>query len=273
MRGVDLSKMDLSDAGWLIDADLRYSNLSSSNLSRSNLQGARLERANLEGAYLIRTNLDGADLRNVRLTAANLKLVSLQGAFLQGANLVGAVLTRANLQGANLEAADLEGANLQGADLRGAKLGRANLKMTDFKGANLLGYSMNETDISRDAILNMGIDFPSSGFAGALEGIRLPDLLQVICHSRIDLLLDVKSSAGGGAIYVFSGRVCHAEADGLSGEEAFHRILQWDNGRFEALPLPKNCNVTIDKSIEHLLVESFRQLDEMSMSMLGDLSY
>lgn len=44
LRGVDLSKLDLSGAGWLAGADLRQADLSNADLGRANLSGAMLEK-------------------------------------------------------------------------------------------------------------------------------------------------------------------------------------------------------------------------------------
>lgn len=92
----DLKKVLADHEAWIrnepggIRANLRWAELSLTNLYRANLSGADLRGANLRWALLSRANLKGADLR-------------------------GADLIRANLSGADLCQADLRWADLRGA--------------------------------------------------------------------------------------------------------------------------------------------------------------
>ncbi|MGV8074005.1 MAG: pentapeptide repeat-containing protein [Syntrophobacteraceae bacterium] len=271
LPGVDLSKLDLSGAGWLMEADLWMANLSSANLSKANLRASNMEKANLAGSVLVGAILEGADLRNARLTAANLKMANLQGAFLQGANLVGAVLAKANLQEANLEGADLEGADLEGANIRGAILTGANLKLAKIQEIPMKSYLPESASFEG---FSQGISPPISqrGFTGTLNGIELAELLQLVCLSRSDRQLLVESPWGHGVIEVFCGKICHAETGDLRGEDAFYKIVGWVTGSFEARSLDAPPQVSIEKPIEHLLVESYRLRDELESSWNEDLA-
>ncbi|MGK7907407.1 MAG: pentapeptide repeat-containing protein [Synechococcus sp.] len=106
-------------------ADLKYSEISNSNLSQIELQGANLEHANLKNvnlqdANLVRANLSEASLQNNNLQGVNLKQALLKGADLAGTNLQDANLTLANLAMANLVSTDLTTANLERVILTGA---------------------------------------------------------------------------------------------------------------------------------------------------------
>jgi hypothetical protein len=261
LRGVDLSLLDLSNAGWLMEADLRQANITHSNLSKANLRDSNLETANLQASNMIGTNLDKANLKKANLNVANLKTANLRNANLREASLIGCNLVRANLEGANLENADLEGATLEGANLRKATLNFANLRMANLQGANLEGASFVGTILDQDRSAEM-LPVPVHGFAGVLSCIQLTDLIQLVCLSRSDVLIRVESTQGRGHIHVRSGRVYHAQRGTLRGEAAFFEMLRWDNGRFEAAPLPEEDMVSIDKPLEHLLIESMRQRDE-----------
>jgi len=265
LRGVNLSSLDLSKAGWLIGADLRQADLSGANLSRSNLKDALLEKANLHSANLSGANLEGADLRAAKLTVANLSKANLRGANLEGANLVGANLTQVNLEGASVEGADLEGANLQGANLVNTKLRAANLKMAKLQGANLQLADIFGSGAQEEK-LSDSIPIPPHAFAGMIHNIQLMDFIQIACLSRSNLLIRIESSQGHGTIHVRSGRVYHAQMDKMQGEAAFFEMLCWENGRFETLPSPAEGIASIDKPLEHLLVESMRQRDEKMSS-------
>ncbi|NLI83694.1 MAG: DUF4388 domain-containing protein [Deltaproteobacteria bacterium] len=261
LRGVDLSALDLSRAGWLVKADLRQANLTSSNLARVNLSGALLEKANMHSCNLAGADLQHADMREVKLDVANLRLANLAGAVLKGASLVGTNLVKVNLECADLEKADLEGANLSGANLKNAKLNLANLKMANFSGADLAGASLLGTDLDLARNLSQ-LPVPAHGFAGAIRSIQLTDLIQLVCLANSTLLIRVESSLGTGMIHVKGGRVCHAEQGDIHGERALMEMLQWNNGRFETFPLSLEGQASIHKPLEHLLLESMRRKDE-----------
>lgn len=261
LQGVDLSKIDLSNAGWLFDAELSHTNLSHSNLSGANLKGANLERSNLDGASCVGTNLDGANLKYTKITGGNLRRANLRGADLQGARLVGALLVKVNLEGANLEGADLEGANLEGAILRNAVLSRANLRMANLRGAILDGAVLSGT-ILENQPSSPSDDSGPFGFEGSVSCVGLTEVIQIFCYSRSDLRLRVGASEGVGTIFIRSGEVIHAETETHQGEEAIYEILSWDSGTFDTLPFGTPPPTTIDKPIEHLMVESLRRRDE-----------
>lgn len=261
LQGVDLSRIDLSNAGWLVGADLNHTNLSHSNLSGANLKGANLMRSNLDGASLVGTNLEGADLDYTKITGGNLRRANLRGARLHGARLVGAILIKVNLEGALLEGADLEGANLEGAILRNAVLTRANLRMANLRGAILDGAKISGTLLESQPATS-ATDMPPLGFEGTVNCVGLAEVIQIFCYSRSDLRLRVGTSEGFGTIFIRSGEVIHAETEKLKGEEAIYEILSWDCGSFETLPFGTPPPTTIDKPIEHLMVESLRQRDE-----------
>ena len=261
LRGLDLSGLDLAGVGWLFDADLRETNLSHANLSRAVLRGARLENANLHAASIAGADLSNADLRRASLVVANLRMANLSGANLQGANLVGASLKHANLQNADMDGADLEGANLERADLRKARLGSANMKKVNLKDAVLDGAGFEAPP--PDKGMEMTPAFLSAvGFSGSVGSIHLMDLVQLLCLSRSNLAVRLNSVSGHGSIHIRKGEICHAETGTLAGEDAFSELMRWKGGRFETLALPEEVTVTIQKPLEHLLVESLRRYDE-----------
>ncbi|MCE5334936.1 MAG: pentapeptide repeat-containing protein [Desulfobacteraceae bacterium] len=257
LRGVNLSSLDLSGAGWLEEADLRGADLSNANLRRALLKGANLERANLHSAILMGTNLEGANLFRVKANVANMSLANLRSANLRETALVGTNLARADLEEADLDGADLEGANLQGCNLRRARLTNVNLKLASFDGADL-------TDAIFQPAGSPGV--PGGGaqkdFHGTITSVKLTDLIQIGCLSRSELNIEVYSDAGKGNIYIGSGRVLHAETGSLKGEEAFSHILAWDSGRFITVPSLPNATTTIDKPVMHLIMQALRLRDE-----------
>jgi hypothetical protein len=257
LRGVNLSSINLSGAGWLLEADLRGADLSNANLKRANLRGANLEMANLHSANLMGSNLEGANLFKVRAEVANLNAANLRGANLKGANLVSASLLKADLEEADLEGADLEGANLEASNLKGAIITNVNLKMANLNGADFTGTALQGAGRAGN-----GGEEESGDFHGTITAVRLADLFQIGCLSRSNLNIEVFSAAGQGNIYLGSGRVLHARVNGKTGEEAFMEILGWEKGRFITYPCAPSCPITIDKPVQHLVLQWIRLQDE-----------
>ncbi len=257
LRGMNLSSMDLSGAGWLIEADLRGSNLSSANLKSAILRHANLEKANLASTNLLGANLENANMLDVKANMANFSRANLRGVNLKGANLVSADFLRADLTEADLEGADLEGANLQGCNLTKARITNVNLKM-----ANLDGADLTEAVIEPLSGTGMSSEEESGDFHGTITAIKLTDLIQIGCLSRSNLNIEVYSQSIQGSIYIGSGRVLHAHTGGMEGEEAFMEILGWEKGRFVTYPFIPSGPVSIDKPVEHLLMQWLRLQDE-----------
>ena len=258
LRGVNMSFMDLSLAGWLVEADLRNADLSNANLRRACLKGANMERVNLYSANLLGANLEGANLFMAKANVANLNMANLRGVNLKESSLVSVNMIRADLAGADLDGADLEGANLQGSNLRKARITNANLKMVNLDGADLTEAVL---DSSMDRIKSeRSVD--ERDFHGTITSIKLTDLIQLGCLSRSNLNIEVNSNAGKGNIFIESGRVRHAETGSLVGEEAFLKILGWDDGHFVTYPYGAGGTVSIDKPVEQLMIQSLRLRDE-----------
>jgi len=112
--------MDASDFSYTYFKDvflgrgvnLKYINLSHSNLSKVNLPAANLERAELNEANMEQINLSDAVLLRANLTRANLINAELPAANLTNAKLYGANLTKADLTEATLWGTKLDDANL-----------------------------------------------------------------------------------------------------------------------------------------------------------------
>lgn len=261
LRGVNLVSMDLSAVGWLAEADLRGADLEGANLNCANLRGANLEMANMYSANLIGANCEGANLFKVKANVANLNMANLRGANLREANLAGATLVRADLEETDLEGADLEGANLEGSNLTRARITNVNLKMTNLDGADLT-EAVLEGRSGPDPAGEAG----NGDFHGAIRAIRLADLLQIGCLSRSNMNIEVYSAGNQGNIHIGSGRVLHAHTSGLDGEEAFMKILEWERGRFITHPFIPSGPFSIDKPVEHLLLQWHRLQDERKFS-------
>lgn len=113
-------------------------------------------------------------------------------------------------------------------------------------------------------------DGAGHSMTGTLEDIPLMDVLQWLATSRKTGALKVSDPSVNrqGALYLRDGRVFFAAIDNnesMHPEKALLRMLTWQQGTFvlEALngePPP----TVINRSLEHLLMESARQQDEIA---------
>jgi hypothetical protein len=104
--------------------------------------------------------------------------------------------------------------------------------------------------------------------SGNLEEIPLPDLLQLFGTSRKAGVLVLRSSGREGRIYLNDGRIRFAEFIGSPGVpplKALYRMLTWATGSFALDPPDKReLEGAIDVSAQEVLMEGFRQIDELA---------
>jgi pSer/pThr/pTyr-binding forkhead associated (FHA) protein len=104
--------------------------------------------------------------------------------------------------------------------------------------------------------------------SGNLEEIPLPDLLQLFGSSRKSGVLVVKSEGRHGRIFLNEGLIRCVIIDGredIGALKAVYRMLEWRRGVFELDPPdPREFEHPIDLSAQEVLMEGFRQLDEIS---------
>ncbi|HEY8376018.1 MAG TPA: DUF4388 domain-containing protein [Nannocystis sp.] len=115
------------------------------------------------------------------------------------------------------------------------------------------------------------VDFSNRSMTGSIEEIPLVDVLQWLAASRKTGTLNVRNldTIQSGRIYLREGRAYAATIDksaaALSPEKALMRMLAWKRGTFaleNAVPDPAPTQ-EIETSIEHILMESARQQDEI----------
>jgi hypothetical protein len=103
--------------------------------------------------------------------------------------------------------------------------------------------------------------------SGNLEEIPLPDLLQLFGTSRKAGVLVLRSSGREGRIYLNEGRIRFAEFGGVPGVpplKALYRMLGWQTGSFTLDPPDtREFEAAIDVSAQEVLMEGFRQQDEL----------
>jgi len=99
-------------------------------------------------------------------------------------------------------------------------------------------------------------------FQGSLAELHLPDIIQLVSVSGKTGVFHLTDRSHHGEIWLFEGRIVHAEADDLVGEEAVYALAIWRSGEFRFEPGSAPPRQTIQKSNTGLLMEAARRLDE-----------
>ncbi|HMJ13755.1 MAG TPA: DUF4388 domain-containing protein [Polyangiaceae bacterium] len=106
---------------------------------------------------------------------------------------------------------------------------------------------------------------------GNLEEIPLPDLLQLFGTSRKNGVLVLRTEAHIGRIYLKEGRIHFAvieDQSRLPPLKSMYRMLTWKFGLFELDPPEvKTFEKPLDITAQEVLMEGFRQQDEMAVLM------
>jgi len=101
----------------------------------------------------------------------------------------------------------------------------------------------------------------SGGFRG-VQSKSLVDIIQLECLSGNSALLKITRGKDEGKIWIQNGDVIDAAAPGLSGEQAFGKIMSWKSGNFELLPSDPEHPRVIHTSYQGLLLDSAQAMDE-----------
>ncbi len=109
----------------------------------------------------------------------------------------------------------------------------------------------------------------SPRMTGNLEEIPLPDLLQLFGNSKKTGVLVVRTADQRGSIHLKQGDIHFALIEGkdsLDPFKAVYRMLQWTKGVFELEPpADRQFEKPIDRGVQEILMESFRQHDEFGV--------
>src|SRR5262249_22224298 len=92
----------------------------------------------------------------------------------------------------------------------------------------------------------------------------LVDIIQLECISQSSSVLRITNGSQAGKIWIQDGEVVDSEANDLTAEPAFQKILSWRTGKFETLPGDPGRARAIFKSYNALLLETAQALDEAS---------
>jgi hypothetical protein len=102
-----------------------------------------------------------------------------------------------------------------------------------------------------------------SVFSGQVTDVDILEYLQFLLLSGRKTVLEITSALGTiGALYVCDGKIMHASCGLLTGEAALYRLLSFREGTFKHLPWITECEYSIDKPGEYVLMEAARKRDE-----------
>lgn len=106
--------------------------------------------------------------------------------------------------------------------------------------------------------------------SGSIEEIPLPDLLQLLGTSKKNGVLCIHTEDDTGKIYLRKGSVYFAiinELTQVSPMKALYRMLAWEKGIFDLEPPdPTEFPNEVDVSVQEILMEGLRQLDEYNVA-------
>ena len=103
---------------------------------------------------------------------------------------------------------------------------------------------------------------PQEGFQGVLRRVGLQDVIQMECLGRNSSILEIHNHQLRGRVYIEDGRIIHAQAGELLGENAFYQLLSLPSGEFQLHPFELPAKRSIEGQWEFLLMESARVRDE-----------
>ncbi len=112
-----------------------------------------------------------------------------------------------------------------------------------------------------------------NGFQGEIAGLSLADVIQIKGHNRYSGCITVEYQGKRGAIYFVDGEIIHAEQGSHTGEDAIYEILKWPGGSFSLAPEMTTNVCTIHCSLNFLLLEAHRRLDEENNKAVSEESF
>ncbi len=104
-----------------------------------------------------------------------------------------------------------------------------------------------------------------SGITGTLKDMSFTDIIQSLTTGEKDVAIQLQSGGKKGVIYIQQGDIIYAQAQGLEGQDAFYRMMTWQEGEFEITASTTVPSRNIFESAMSLLMEGARIADETNM--------
>lgn len=97
---------------------------------------------------------------------------------------------------------------------------------------------------------------------GNLRMMSLSSIVQINCEERNQAQLILNFQGQTGTIFFRDGEMIHAEAGGVTGEEAVYELLGWEDGSFQLKMGAEPSLRTIDTPWSGIILEGMRRIDE-----------
>jgi uncharacterized repeat protein (TIGR04076 family) len=107
------------------------------------------------------------------------------------------------------------------------------------------------------------MDMLDRGIQGNVKNFSIPELIQTLALNRRTGILVIMDKHAKAEAHFQKGSVAEVTLENLEGEEAFYRLLEWEEGQFQFQPgeiVPGVRKIT--KDTMQLLMEGLRRLDE-----------
>lgn len=103
--------------------------------------------------------------------------------------------------------------------------------------------------------------------SGSIDEVPLPDLMQLFSTSKKSGVLVVRTDDAEGKIYLEKGNIVFGsvnDQEDVPPLKSLIRILTWEHGTFDMDPaVERTFPVRLELSTEGILMEAFRQIDEL----------
>jgi CheY-like chemotaxis protein len=107
------------------------------------------------------------------------------------------------------------------------------------------------------------------GIKGRLKDMELVDIIQVLNMGKKTALIYLTDDNEEGKVFLKNGEVVHAKSGDSAGEEAIYYLLKWRDGDFHIEPDVTSPDISIDTTVENLLLEGMRRIDEEARDSEG----
>lgn len=99
------------------------------------------------------------------------------------------------------------------------------------------------------------------GFTGSVL-LSFCDLVQMLASNRCTKIVTIFNHGKEAVLWFKEGDIVHAVSEDRTGQEAVYTLLAWEEGSFQIEPWREPVRVTIDKSVQQLLLEGCCRIDE-----------
>jgi uncharacterized protein YjbI with pentapeptide repeats len=137
----------------LRDMDLKYADLTGSDLS-----GADMRYIKLNGAMLFFTKFNNVDARFGSFNGAFCRNAEFSNSKLKGSNFEGAALNNVTFENSNLEKAYLKGAKLKNSNFKNSRARKINLDRSNLINADFSNSFLRKSKIRRAVLDNANLD-------------------------------------------------------------------------------------------------------------------